>query len=201
MKIEITDFISNENVQDCPQKKMPEYAFIGRSNVGKSSLINSILNQKIARTSSKPGKTQLINHIIINNNWAVVDLPGYGYAKVSKVLKKKIAARTKNYFIKRGAPLAGVFILIDIRIPAQKNDLEWMEWLVENHIYFIRVFTKCDSISKNKIIENIKKYNEHMTINNWDKLPETIITSSVKNIGKIEMLNKIYEVNKLFQNI
>tara|TARA_A100001011_G_scaffold393039_1_gene481935 strand:+ start:458 stop:1075 length:618 start_codon:yes stop_codon:yes gene_type:complete len=201
MKIEITDFISNEHVQDCPQKKMPEYAFIGRSNVGKSSLINSILNRKIARTSSKPGKTQLINHIIINNNWAVVDLPGYGYAKVSKVLKKKIAARTKNYFIKRGAPLAGVFILIDIRIPAQKNDLEWMEWLVENHIYFIRVFTKCDSISKNKIIENIKKYNEHMTINNWEKLPETIITSSVKNIGKMEMLNKIYEVNKLFQNI
>ena len=181
--------------------KPPEYAFIGRSNVGKSSLINSILNRKIARTSSKPGKTQLINHIIINNNWAVVDLPGYGYAKVSKVLKKKIAARTKNYFIKRGAPLAGVFILIDIRIPAQKNDLEWMEWLVENHIYFIRVFTKCDSISKNKIIENIKKYNKHMTINNWEKLPETIITSSVKNIGKIEMLNKIYELNKLFQNI
>ena len=200
-KIEITDFISSENVQNCPSKKIPEYAFIGRSNVGKSSLINSVLNTKIARTSSKPGKTQLINHIIINNNWAIVDLPGYGYAKLSKALRKEIAIRTRKYFTERGAPLAGVFLLLDICIPIQQIDLEWMEWLVKNNIYFIRVFTKCDRISKNKRKENIKKYDKYMMSNHWAKLPETIITSSKKNIGKGEIMNKINDVNKLFQNI
>ena len=150
MTINITEFYSNQKVEDCPKTKHPEYAFIGRSNVGKSSLINTILQHNIARTSSKPGKTQLINHIIINQEWALVDLPGYGYAKTSKTTRQQMLEMTKKYFTKRGITLCGVFVLIDIRIPPQKLDLDWMEWLVKNNIYFIRVFTKCDGINRSK---------------------------------------------------
>jgi len=201
MSINITDFYSNENVSDCPNKTYPEYAFIGRSNVGKSSLINAVLNQKIARTSSKPGKTQLINHIIINNNWALVDLPGYGYAKLSKRMRGEILERTRQYFTQRGPQLSGTFMLIDIRINPQKIDLEWMEWLVKNNIYFIRVFTKCDGINKNKTQEQVLNYNKAMKDANWAKIPETIITSSAKKIGNNEILVKVLELNKSFQNI
>jgi len=201
MKIEITDFYSNENVEHCPQNKCPEYAFIGRSNVGKSSLINSVLNHKIARTSSKPGKTQLIHHIMVNNDWALVDLPGYGYAKTSKKNRSKMLDMNRGYFIKRGIVLVGVFMLIDIRIPPQKNDLDWMKWLVENNIYFIRVFTKSDGLSKYKTDNYILQYNNTMKDNNWSKIPETIITSSIKKIGQNAILKKIIELNKLFQNL
>ena len=201
MKIIITDFYSNTNVLHCPNNKSPEYAFIGRSNVGKSSLINMILNQKIARTSSKPGKTQLINHMVINNSWSLVDLPGYGYAKISKTKKAEILKMTKEYFLKRGKPLAAVFFLIDIRIPPQKIDLEWMEWLVKNQIYFIRIFTKSDHLNANKALHKIKEYNKHMNHNSWNKVPESITTSSKKRIGKDEILQKIIQMNTLFQNM
>ena len=201
MTINITEFYSNQKVEDCPKTKHPEYAFIGRSNVGKSSLINTILQHNIARTSSKPGKTQLINHIIINQEWALVDLPGYGYAKTSKTTRQQMLEMTKKYFTKRGITLCGVFVLIDIRIPPQKLDLDWMEWLVKNNIYFIRVFTKCDGINRSKTQSYIKKYDQIMKTNNWGKIPETIITSSSKKLGRKEILDTILKLNKLFQNI
>jgi len=201
MRITVTEFYSNANVADCPKENRPEYAFIGRSNVGKSSLINMILNRQIAYTSSKPGKTTLINHILINNNWSLVDLPGYGYAKLSKLKRTEILKMTKEYFIQRGAQLATVFLLIDIRIPPQKIDLEWMEWLVKNNIYFIRVFTKSDKMKQGQILHVIEKYDNHMKTNHWEKVPESIVTSSVKRFGKDKILNKIIELNELFQNI
>lgn len=201
MNTTVTNFYSNDNVEDCPKLNIPEYAFIGRSNVGKSSLINLLLNRKIAYTSSKPGKTQLINHVIIDNSWALVDLPGYGYAKISKTERNKILVRNKKYFTTRGLPLVAVFMLIDIRVPPQKIDLQKMEWLVENNIYFIRIFTKCDALNKNKITKSIKEYDDCMKTNCWEKIPETIVTSTKKNIGKNEVLNKIEELNQLFQNI
>tara|TARA_B100000902_G_scaffold398180_1_gene464092 strand:- start:2137 stop:2766 length:630 start_codon:yes stop_codon:yes gene_type:complete len=201
VKMEITGFYSSANTQSCPIDEKPEYAFIGRSNVGKSSLINSLVNRKIAKTSSTPGKTQLINHIIIDESWSLVDLPGYGYAKTSKETKAKILRRIKEYLTQRGTQLIAVFLLIDIRITAQKIDLEWMQWLVKNKIYFIRVFTKCDSLGNNKIKNNLLKYNQQMKEHNWGKLPETIITSSIKRIGNNEIEAKINELNKLFQNI
>ena len=201
MNTTVTNFYSNDKVQNCPILNIPEYAFIGRSNVGKSSLINLLLNQKIAYTSSKPGKTQLINHIVINNSWALVDLPGYGYARLSKTERNKILERNNKYFTNRGLPLVAVFMLIDIRIPPQKIDLEKMEWLVKNNIYFIRIFTKSDGLKKNKLSKCINDYNACMQNNCWEKIPETIVTSSKKNIGKKQVLNRIQELNNLFQNI
>tara|TARA_Y100000994_G_scaffold17382_2_gene12942 strand:- start:4244 stop:4840 length:597 start_codon:yes stop_codon:yes gene_type:complete len=198
MQITVTDFYSNANVADCPKENRPEYAFIGRSNVGKSSLINMILNRRIAYTSSKPGKTTLINHILINNNWSLVDLPGYGYAKLSKLKRSEILKMTQDYFTQRGNRLASVFLLIDIRIPPQKIDLEWMEWLVQNKIYFIRVFTKSDKMKKGQIRNVIDKYDHYMKTNHWEKVPESIVTSSVKGFGKDEILNKIIKINELF---
>lgn len=201
MNTTVTNFYSNDKVQNCPMLNIPEYAFIGRSNVGKSSLINLLLNQKIAYTSSKPGKTQLINHIVINNSWALVDLPGYGYARLSKTERNKILERNNKYFTNRGLPLVAVFMLIDIRIPPQKIDLEKMEWLVKNNIYFIRIFTKSDGLKKNKLTKCINDYNDCMQNNYWEKIPETIVTSSKKNVGKNQVLNRIQELNNLFQNI
>ena len=166
MNTTVTNFYSSDDVLSCPKLNIPEYAFIGRSNVGKSSLINLLLNKKVAYTSSKPGKTQLINHIIIDNNWALVDLPGYGYAKLSKEMRKKILKRTQKYFTERGAQLAGTFMLIDIRIKPQKIDLEWMEWLVQN-----------------------KKVNNETTLFNWieselSRGQLTIEASSISHIMK-----------------
>ena len=201
MNTTVTNFYSNDKVQNCPTLNIPEYAFIGRSNVGKSSLINLLLNQKIAYTSSKPGKTQLINHIVIDNSWALVDLPGYGYARISKTERNKILERNNKYFRNRGLPLVAVFMLIDIRIPPQKIDLEKMEWLVKNNIYFIRIFTKSDGLKKNKLMKSINDYNDYMQNNYWEKIPETIVTSSKKNVGKNQVLNRIQELNNLFQNI
>ena len=201
MSIQVTKFYSSESINDCPQLNHPEYALIGRSNVGKSSLINLIANHKIAYTSSKPGKTQLINHIVINNNWSLVDLPGYGYAKISKLKREKILKNTETYFKKRGITLVAVFILIDIRIPAQKIDLDRMKWLVQHNIFFIRVFTKCDGIRKSDVAGMIKKYDKCMSENHWSKIPETIITSSKNKIGADLILERIHELNNLFQNI
>lgn len=196
----ISHFQSSNTVNDCPTKIQPEYAFIGRSNVGKSSLINSTLNQKAAYTSSKPGKTQLINHFEVNNKWCLVDLPGYGYAKISKQKRKEIIERTKNYFQNRGVQLIAVFFLIDIRIEPQKIDLEKMEWLVNNNIYFIRTFTKCDKLSAYKIKKSVEIYNKCMKQNNWASIPETIVTSSKNKIGIKDVLTKIEELNTQYFN-
>ncbi len=201
MKTEITNFYSNEFLSACPKLNIPEYAFIGRSNVGKSSLINLILNQKIAYTSSKPGKTQLINHIVINENWALVDLPGFGYAKLSKTKRMKILKENEKYLKKRGATLVAVFMLIDIRIPPQKTDIQRMNWLVENNIYFIRIFTKSDGLNKTRIQNAIIQYDKHMQQNQWGQIPETIVTSSKKKIGKDLIVSKIKEINNLFQDL
>ena len=201
MELTITNFYSNETVANCPKMYRPEYAFIGRSNVGKSSLINLLLKKKIAYTSAKPGKTQLINHILVNDEWLLVDLPGYGYARLAKSKRKQILERTQKYFKHRGIQLVGVFMLIDIRIPVQKIDLDWMVWLVKNNIYFIMVFTKCDGLNKNRIQTAVEKYKNAMKNNNWGEMPESIITSSKRKIGKTEILQKIIELNNLFQNI
>ena len=196
----ITNFVSNDNVKCCPQEKKPEYAFIGRSNVGKSSLINMILNHKISYTSSKPGRTQSINHILVNNSWHLVDLPGYGYAKIAKTKRTQILKMSQNYFTSRTKQLIAVFILIDIRIPPQKIDLDWMEWLTKNKLFFIRVFTKSDGINTNQITNSITTYDNFM-LKTWTKTPETIITSSKSRSGRDDMLMRILELNKLFQNI
>ena len=160
-----------------------------------------ILNRKIAYTSSKPGKTQLINHIVINNNWALVDLPGFGYAKLSKIKRIKILKENEKYLKKRGDTLVAVFMLIDIRIPPQKSDLQRMIWLVENNIYFIRVFTKSDGLNKVTTQNAIIKYDKHMKQQQWGNMPETIVTSSKKKIGKDLIISKIEEINNLFQNL
>tara|TARA_B100000579_G_C22323295_1_gene617082 strand:- start:1 stop:606 length:606 start_codon:yes stop_codon:yes gene_type:complete len=201
MNLNITGFYSSDTIVSCPNKQLPEYAFIGRSNVGKSSLINLIVNQKVAYTSSKPGKTQLINHFYINNKWALVDLPGYGYAKLSKAKRSQMLKETEKYFQKRGVQLVAVFMLIDLRVPPQKTDLERMRWLVENNIYFVRVFTKCDHFSNDQVIKKINHYDSLMLQNNWKKIPKSIISSSKKKKGRQEILEHILELNMLFQNI
>ena len=173
----------------------PEYAFIGRSNVGKSSLINMLTNSSLAKTSSTPGKTQLINHYLINENWYLVDLPGYGYAKTSKANRKNFNAFSKEYLIK-STQLRCVFLLIDIRIKPQQNDVEFMNWLGENKLPFIRLFSKIDKLK----IQEIKKSNEnHNTelLNYWEKTPSFINFSSKNKMGKLEILKKIEEYNKL----
>ena len=173
----------------------PEYAFIGRSNVGKSSLINMLTNSSLAKTSSTPGKTQLINHYLINENWYLVDLPGYGYAKTSKENRKNFNAFSKEYLIK-STQLRCVFLLIDIRIKPQQNDVEFMNWLGENKLPFIRLFSKIDKLK----IQEIKKSNEnHNTelLNYWEKTPSFINFSSKNKMGKLEILKKIEEYNKL----
>ena len=198
--LKVTHFQSFNTVSDCPKAKEPEYAFIGRSNVGKSSLINFILGQNIAHTSSKPGKTQLINIIRTNEKWSLVDLPGYGYAKLSKTKRDILAKRTNKYFQKRGIQLVGVFMLIDIRIKPQKSDLIKMEWLTKNNIYFIRTFTKIDGLNKSQIKKTVDQYNKCMIEYGWENMPDTITTSSKKKIGQKDIIKKIRKLNQLFQN-
>lgn len=202
MKITTAEFIiSNSDVSKCPLERLPEYAFIGRSNVGKSSLINMITNHKnLAKTSGKPGKTQLINHFKINNNWFLVDLPGYGYAKVSKKTKSVFQQFITDYFEKR-EQLVCAFVLIDIRHEAQNIDLEFMEYMGESEIPFCIIFTKADKISKVKIDSHIAAYKKQMIKNNWAEMPPYFVTSSTEGIGKEELLNYIDEVNQeVFKN-
>ena len=190
--------MSNSKVAHCPTDNIPEYAFIGRSNVGKSSLINMLTGRKnLAKTSGRPGKTQLINHFRINNNWFLVDLPGYGYARVSKKDKKTFQKYITDYFSKR-KQLISAFVLIDIRHEPQEIDLRFMEWLGTNSIPFSIVFTKADKLSTKACSDHVESYLNKMLEESWEEVPNHFITSSLKNTGREELLSYIAEINKEF---
>ena len=187
--------ISNTDVRKCPGSNLPEYAFIGRSNVGKSSLINMLTDMKhLAKTSQKPGKTQLINHFIINDAWYLVDLPGYGYAQRGKEGRAKIQHIIENYILER-QELTNLFVLIDCRHEPQTIDLEFMEWLGEHAIPFAIIFTKTDKISKSKLQENIKAYAAKM-LEKWEELPPILTSSTEKKEGREEIIRFIEDINK-----
>ena len=203
MKIKSAKFIKSSNhTTDCPSDFIPEYAFIGRSNVGKSSLINCLCNnKKLAKTSSRPGKTRLINHFIINSSWYLVDLPGYGYANASKSEVKEFQGIIKEYFFLR-KQLILAFILIDIRHDAQKIDIEFMKWLTTNNIAFSIIFTKIDKLNQsgnpnNGVEAKVAKYKD-VILNNWEYLPEIFLTSSTKHIGKENILFYIDKLTSRF---
>jgi len=195
MHIKSADFvISNSDYRKCPAHNLPEYAFIGRSNVGKSSLINMLTNKnKLAMTSSKPGKTQLINHFLINENWYIVDLPGYGYAVLGKKGREKLKTIIEGYILKR-ENLTCLFVLLDCRHEPQKIDLEFMQWLGENGVPFAIVFTKQDKISKKKLTENIEAYKQKLS-EQWEEFPPIFATSSEKKSGREELLQYINKLN------
>ena len=185
-----TFVISNTDVNNCPQSSLPEYAFIGRSNVGKSSLINMICRQKgLAKTSQKPGKTLLINHFLINNEWHLVDLPGYGYAQAGKTQREKLRKMIERYCLLR-EQLVSLFVLVDIRHEPQKIDTDFMEWLGENGIPFAIVFTKADKLGRQTIKDNVERYKQQL-LETWEELPEIFVTSSEKMTGGQEILDYI----------
>lgn len=196
MKINSSEFvISNTDVNKCPQDGLPEYAFIGRSNVGKSSLINMLTGHKgLAMTSSMPGKTLLINHFIIDKKWYLVDLPGYGYAKRNQKMQGKISDIIHNYILGR-EQLTSLFVLIDSRLSPQKIDMEFITWLGENGVPFGIIFTKVDKLSKAKVNENVETV-LNVLRESWEELPPYFLSSSEKGIGKDEILNYIDQVNK-----
>jgi GTP-binding protein len=196
MDIKNAEFIiSNTDYLKCPEGKFPEYAFIGRSNVGKSSLINMLCNRKdLAMTSSKPGKTLLINHFMINKNWYLVDLPGYGYATAGKKMREQLKNIIESYLLYR-EQLTLVFLLIDCRHEPQQIDVDFMNWLGENGIPFSIVFTKSDKLSHAQLQDNMKKYQQKL-LESWETLPEIFVTSSEKFKGKEDILNYISEINK-----
>ncbi len=195
MKIKSAEFIiSNSDVSKCPKEKFPEYAFIGRSNVGKSSLINMLMQKKsLAKTSGRPGKTQLINHFLINKNWFLVDLPGYGYARVSKSSKRVFQKFITDYFAKREQLLLA-FVLIDCRHEPQKVDLEFMQWMGENQIPFSIIFTKADKLKPNALLRNIEDYSQKM-LETWEEMPKHFVTSSSHSTGREDLLKYIGVVN------
>ncbi len=195
MKIKSVSFVkSSAKLEQCPNDDKIEYAFVGRSNVGKSSLINLLTDKKkLALTSGNPGKTRLINHFIINNEWYLVDLPGYGYAKVSKKERSKFEGMIKNYLENR-KNLTCLFLLVDIRHEPLDADLEFIQWLGKKGVPFVIVFTKSDKISNLVIEETIEKYN-NILLETWEDLPRTFITSSAKKIGKEAILKFIEETN------
>ena len=187
--------ISNSQVSKCPKSKLPEYAFIGRSNVGKSSLINALCNKKnLAKTSSRPGKTQLINHFLINENWHLVDLPGFGYARVSKTRKNTFQKFITNYF-KARIQLVTAFLLIDIRHEPQPIDLNFIQWLGKNSIPFSIIFTKADKLKAETIERNIVKYSGKL-LETWETLPPRFITSSANRSGVEDVLAYIDSLNQ-----
>ena len=196
MEIKNAQFvISNTDVNKCPDTGLPEYAFIGRSNVGKSSLINMLTNHKgLASTSSMPGKTQLINHFIINKEWYLVDLPGYGYAQRGKDGREKIRKIIDAYIMNR-EQMTCLFVLIDCRHEPQKIDMEFMQWLGENGVPFCMVFTKIDKLGPVRLKENIAAYKERM-METWEELPPIFETSSEKKVGRTELLDYIEMINK-----
>lgn len=195
MKIKTAEFvISNTDYLKCPNTEKPEYAFIGRSNVGKSSLINMLTDRtKLAKISGKPGKTQLINHFLINDEWYLVDLPGYGWAKVSKSLKKEWDEMIRNYLLQR-KNLFNVFVLIDSRIPPQKIDLDFISWLGENEIPFSIIFTKADKKNNAKLHSSMATFKNKLS-EEWEELPPMFISSSTNKIGQKEILSFISSIN------
>ena len=196
MEITSAEFvISNTDVRKCPATSCPEYVFIGRSNVGKSSLINMLTGRKgLAMTSATPGKTLLINHFLINKTWYLVDLPGYGYAKRGKKAQENIQHIIESYILYR-EQLTCLFLLIDSRLPPQAIDLAFIEWLGENGIPFAIVFTKADKLGREKLNANVQTYLEKLS-EQWEELPPYFVTSSEKRIGREEVLDYIESINK-----
>ena len=199
MKINTANFIcSNTDWRKCPKDNMPEYAFIGRSNVGKSSLINALTNsKKLAKISGKPGKTQLINHFLINEKFYFADLPGYGYAKISKKIKEEFQSFTLKY-LKNRENLVCLFLLIDLRVSPQKIDLEFMEFCALKKIPFVICFTKSDKLKKAEIVENTKQYKDYL-LKQWESFPINFTTSSVKKTGLQEIVSFIDDNNIQFK--
>ncbi len=186
--------ISCPDVKDCPSSPMPEYAFIGRSNVGKSSLINMLThNPKLAKTSQKPGKTLLINFFEIDEHWHLVDLPGYGFAQAGKQQRETLRKMIERYCLMR-EELISLFVLIDCRLQPQAIDLEFMQWLGENGIPFAIVFTKADKVGKGRLSENIDQYKRTL-LETWEELPPIFVTSSETHLGEEELLSYITELN------
>lgn len=196
MKIKSAQFVvSNSEVAKCPNTRIPEYAFIGRSNVGKSSLINMLTNRKsLAKTSGRPGKTQLINHFLINENWHLVDLPGYGYARVSKKDKKYFQKFITDYFEQR-EQMISAFVLVDCRHEPQKIDMEFMEYLGKKEIPFSIIFTKADKEKPQALERNIEEYKRIMLEGVWWEFPNYFVSSAANGIGQDEVLNYIEEIN------
>ena len=196
MKINSAEFVvSNSDYKSCPNSKICEFAFIGRSNVGKSSLINMLLQSKdLAKTSSKPGKTLLINHFLVNRNWYVVDLPGYGYARASKEQRRKLKAIIDNYILFR-TQLTNLFVLIDSRLEPQQIDLDFIDWLGQSSIPFSIIFTKSDKLSNKQLSENITAYKNKL-LETWESHPPIFITSSEKGVGRDEVLDYIESIIK-----
>ena len=196
MKIKSAEFVmSNSDVSKCPKKRLPEYAFIGRSNVGKSSLINMLVDRKnLAKTSGRPGKTQLINHFMINKSWYLVDLPGYGYARVSKKAKKTFQKFITDYFEKR-TQLVLAFVLIDCRHEPQPVDIDFMRYLGQANIPFQIIFTKADKLKPNALSRNVETYIKKM-LESWEEMPAYFITSSSKKKGKEDVVNNIELINQ-----
>jgi GTP-binding protein len=201
MKIKTAEFvISNTNYKICPAPKMPEYAFIGRSNVGKSSLINALVNHKnLAKISGRPGKTQLINHFLINKAWYLVDLPGYGFAKTSKAKRAEFHDMISDYLLNR-TNLMCLFVLIDSRHNPQEIDQEFIQWLSEKEIPFVMVFTKGDKLGKTVLARNIESYKLEM-LKQWEELPEIFITSAEKKTGLVEITTYIKHLNPKFKEV
>ena len=195
MVIKSAEFvISNGRVEKCPTTGLPEYAFIGRSNVGKSSLINMLTARKgLAMTSQKPGKTQLINHFIINDAWYLVDLPGYGYARLGKDSRDSLRRIIEDYVLER-KELVLLFVLLDCRHDPQKIDLEFIQWLGEEGVPFALVFTKADKLSKGRLAANVEAYKAKLR-EEWEELPPIFVTSSEERMGRDELLGYIEEIN------
>lgn len=190
--------VSNNYYQNCPEPNKPEYAFIGRSNVGKSSLINKITGiNGLAKTSGKPGKTQLINHFLVDEKWYLVDLPGYGYASIPLKIKTKWETMISGYLQTR-KNLLTTFVLIDLRLPPQKNDLDFIENLAEHEMPFALVFTKADKLSPRKMDENFKSYQQFL-LEGWEELPLLFVTSSETGLGTDQILAYIEKTNRVFQ--
>jgi len=198
MQIKSAQFvISSSDVKGCPAPRLPEVAFIGRSNVGKSSLINMLVKHKgLAKTSAKPGKTQLINHFLVNGTWYLVDLPGYGYAQTSKTLRAGFSQIISTYISNR-SNLLNIFVLIDCRLDAQTLDLQFMRWLAQNGVPFSIVFTKCDKLGKNNLAEKIDLYKKTL-LEEWSELPPIFLSSASSAMGRDELLSYIDSVCKQF---
>lgn len=196
MVIKSAEFVkSSQKWQDCPEPALPEYAFIGRSNVGKSSLINAMTNHKdLAKTSQTPGKTQLINHFLVDESWFLTDLPGYGYAKVSKNMRKDFEKLITNYILNR-KNLVNLFVLVDTRLSPQKIDLEFMQWCGESSVPFSIVFTKADKLKPGGADRNVDAYKTEL-LKTWEDLPEIYVTSAEKKTGTEQILKFIQDTNQ-----